>query len=119
VQSRKQTQTRNALRSLAVATVAGLCAASGLAAHAQSTAANVFGWGPAGGTVKVRSSTGLERHATINDKGHYIVHALPLGTYTVSLEREGKSVDTRSNIGLAVGRNAEIDFACPNDRCAR
>jgi hypothetical protein len=104
----------------AIAVAACFCTVSDFStAHAQSTAASIFGWGPAGQTVKVQSTSGMHRHATVNDKGRYNIHSLPLGTYTVTLEKDGKAVDTRRNIPLAVGRSAEIDFACVEDKCAK
>jgi hypothetical protein len=41
-----------------------------------------------------------------------------MSVYTVSLLKDGKAVDTRANIPVTVGRGAEVDFACPDDRCA-
>jgi hypothetical protein len=40
-----------------------------------------------------------------------------MGTYTVTLEKDGKVVDTRNKITLTVGKGAEVDFACANDKC--
>jgi hypothetical protein len=89
------------------------------AAHAQSTAGRVFGSAPAGQTVTVRSTSGVHRHATANDKGRYTIGSLPMGNYEVALEKDGKSTDKRSNIKLTVGGGAEIDFACEHDQCAK
>jgi hypothetical protein len=89
-----------------------------VAAQAQTTVGRVFGVGPSGGMVVAHGTTGARRHATINAKGRYVLSTLPLGVYTVTLEKDGKSVDTRSNINLTVGGGAEIDFACPHDQCA-
>lgn len=89
------------------------------AARAQETGGAIFGWGPAGRIVTVKGvSSGARRHATINDSGRYTIGRLPLGVYTVTLEKDGKPVDTRSNVTLKVGRGAEVDFACPDDQCA-
>ncbi|WP_239004482.1 carboxypeptidase-like regulatory domain-containing protein [Dyella caseinilytica] len=88
------------------------------AAHAQSTTATIFGQAPAGETVTALSSSGLHRHETVGEKGHYRIGSLPAGDYTVTLEKDGKTVDSRANIALIVGRGAEVDFACPNDQCA-
>jgi len=89
-------------------------------ATAQETGGKIFGWGPAGQTVAVKGVTsGMHRRATIHDDGRYSVTRLPLGIYTVTLEKDGKAADTRSNISLKVGRGAEVDFGCPNDQCAR
>lgn len=105
---------------LAIAIVLGVYGTVGFTAvHAQSTVAKVFGWAPAGQTITAHSSTsGARRHVQANAKGRYTISALPLGIYTVTLEKDGKAVDTRSNIPLTVGGGAEIDFACPHDQCA-
>ena len=106
---------------LAIAIALGAYGTAGFSAvHAQSsTAAKVFGWAPAGQTITAHSSTsGARRHAKANAKGRYVISALPMGSYTVTLEKDGKAVDTRSNISLTVGGGAEVDFACPRDQCA-
>lgn len=106
-------------RRLAGWVAACLLAFGSVNAMAQDTGGSIFGWGPAGQKVSVKGVTsGMHRHATVKSNGHYSVGRLPLGTYTVTLERDGKPVDSRSNINLTVGRGAEVDFACPNDQCA-
>ncbi|RDD81839.1 carboxypeptidase regulatory-like domain-containing protein [Dyella tabacisoli] len=87
-------------------------------AQAQGTTASIFGQAPAGATVTVHSTTGVRRHATVDAKGHYLIKPLSLSVYTVMLEKDGKTIETRSNIPLTVGGGAEVDFACPNDQCA-
>lgn len=97
----------------------GVYAAAGsVAVHAQATVGNVFGWAPSGETITVHSTSGVHRHTRANSKGRYNIGSLPMGIYTVALEKDGHAVDTRSNIKLTVGRGAEIDFACPQDQCA-
>lgn len=86
-------------------------------ARAQSTTSSVFGHAPAGGLVTASSAIGLHRHGTVNKQGRYKIGPLPTGDYIVTLEKDGKTVDTQHNITLLVGQNAEIDFACPNDHC--
>ena len=86
--------------------------------HAQATVGRVFGWAPAGETITAHSTSGIRRHAKANAKGRYTIGALPMGVYVVTLEKDGKAVDTRSNIKLTVGGGAEVDFACANDQCA-
>lgn len=113
------TRTARVMSRLAV--VAGMVATGGmlpLSAGAQGTTAHIFGQAPAGETVFAQSSTGLHRRVTVDAKGRYNLGNLPMSTYTVSLEKDGKTVDTRANIPLMVGRGAEVDFACPNDHCA-
>jgi hypothetical protein len=102
----------------AIAMVLGVTGlASSTTAHAQSTSATIFGQAPAGESVTALSSTGLHRHDTVNKKGRYKIGSLPAGDYTVTLEKDGQTVDTRSNVALIAGRGAEVDFACPNDQC--
>ncbi|QWT21401.1 carboxypeptidase-like regulatory domain-containing protein [Bacillus sp. NP157] len=86
-------------------------------AGAQSTAGSIFGHGPAGASVTAVSSNGSQRHATINSSGRYSLTPLPMGTYTVKLEKDGKLVDTMKNVPIVVGRGREVDFACENDKC--
>jgi hypothetical protein len=86
--------------------------------YAQATVGRVFGWAPAGETITAHSTSGIRRHAKANTKGRYTIGALPMGVYVVTLEKDGKAVDTRSNIKLTVGGGAEVDFACANDQCA-
>lgn len=104
-----------------LALVAGLAATGGmlpLSASAQSTTAHIFGQAPAGETVVAQSNDGLHRHVTVDADGRYSLRNLPMSVYTVSLLKDGKTVDTRANIPVVVGRGAEVDFACPNDHCA-
>jgi hypothetical protein len=51
-------------------------------------------------------------------QGAYTIGSLPLGIYTATLQKGEKTVDTRANIPLTVGRGAEVDFACDHDQCA-
>lgn len=86
-------------------------------ARAQSTTATIFGQAPAGAIVTAKSETGLHRHGAVNKQGRYKLSQLPMGDYSVMLEKDGKAVDTRSKISLLAGQNSEVDFACPNDHC--
>lgn len=88
------------------------------AVHAQSTTSAIFGQAPSGTIVTAHSTTGFQRHETVSKKGRYKITSLPTGDYTVTLQKDGQTVDTRPNIPLIVGRSAEVDFACPNDHCA-
>lgn len=106
------------LAAVMAAVMAGALASPG--AQAQETGATIFGWAPAGQTVTIKGVTsGTHRRTKVKDSGQYSVSRLPLGVYTVTLEKDGQSVETRSNISLKVGRGAEVDFACPEDHCAK
>jgi hypothetical protein len=100
--------------------IAGLAGSGTLSAPAgaQGTSASIFGQAPAGETIVAQSSSGLHRHVVVGSNGRYSLRNLPLSVYTVSLQKEGKAVDTRHNIPLTVSRGMEVDFACPNDHCA-
>jgi len=102
--------------SLAVAVVIG---AGSVAVNAQSTAGHVFGAAPAGQTIMAKSTTsGLSRHVKADAKGRYTLAALPVGVYTVTLEKDGRAVEQRSNVKLVVGRGIKVDFTCPQEGCA-
>ncbi|HET6631786.1 MAG TPA: TonB-dependent receptor [Rhodanobacteraceae bacterium] len=82
------------------------------AAYGQATSGAIFGDAPgaAGQTVRVVSSTGVTRTTTVAADGSYALRQLPLGTYTVTLMKNGQPVSTQSNINLTVGAGSEVDF---------
>ncbi|PTR33897.1 carboxypeptidase family protein [Luteibacter sp. OK325] len=106
------------LLGVATSVAVTLFATAAAPVQAQGTTASMFGQGPAGGVVTAKSDTGAQRHATISDSGRYKISPIPMGTYTVTLEKDGKVLDTRNKISLTVGKGAEVDFACENDKCA-
>jgi hypothetical protein len=112
-------RTKVSVWSLAIAIALGTYGAGGITTlHAQSTTGRIFGSAPAGQTIMVQGSSGAHRHSKANAQGRYTIASLPMGTYTVTLAKDEKTVDTRSNIDLTVGGGAEVDFACPHDQCA-
>ena len=108
----------NRSRRLFVAGTGVLLATYGSLCAAQGTSGGIFGHGPAGAEVVATSSSGAQRHATINAKGRYTIAPVTMGTYAVTLQKDGSDVDTRRNVAITVGRGAEVDFACPEDNCA-
>ena len=105
--------------SLALGVLIGIGGMAGSAAvKAQATAGNVFGLAPAGQTVTAKSVTsGLSRHVKVDAKGRYNIGALPVGTYTVTLEKDGAPVLRHENVPIVVGRGVKVDM-CPQDQCA-
>nr|WP_266170368.1 TonB-dependent receptor [Dyella subtropica] len=80
-------------------------------AFAQSTTGSIFGQAQAGETVAISGSTGITRQVTVDSSGRYRISNLPLGTYTVTLQRNGSTVDKRDNVNLVVNAGTEVSFA--------
>ncbi|SFS15244.1 TonB-dependent Receptor Plug Domain [Dyella sp. OK004] len=104
---RGQSLSRNAL-----AWVVGL-ALSGTV-FAQSTTGTIFG--TIGGDAKdmsvvVQGDNGVSRRIPVGADGRYQAGALPVGVYTVSLERQGAVVASREKIALRVSSGTQVDFA--------
>ncbi|MDF4002921.1 TonB-dependent receptor [Luteibacter sp. PPL552] len=85
------------------------------AVHAQSTTGGLNGSVPAGGneTIVIESGTGFRREVPVDARGRYAASQLPLGTYTVTLMRDGAVVDTRKDVTLRVGASTDVSFAAP------
>jgi outer membrane receptor for ferrienterochelin and colicin len=81
-------------------------------AFGQATTGSIFGQVPAGNgeTVTVRSTSGVTRQVAVDPSGRYNIGSLPLGSYTVTLQRDGETVDSRSNVTLRVGSGTEVSF---------
>ena len=81
------------------------------AVMAQSTTGSIFGQAEPGDTVTVTSaSTGLSRDASVDSTGRYRVSNLPVGTYTVTLKKDGNVVGTHDNIMLSPGSGNAVNF---------
>jgi outer membrane receptor for ferrienterochelin and colicin len=98
----------------ALAFAAGLGVAGG--ALAQSTTGTLVGQvaDHAGDTIVIQSTNGLVRQVPVDARGHYVAPQLPLGSYTVSLQQEGKTVDTRHNVELRVSAATNVSFSAPS-----
>ncbi|MGB5939269.1 MAG: carboxypeptidase-like regulatory domain-containing protein, partial [Rhodanobacter sp.] len=84
------------------------------AVYAQATTGSIFGQAQAGDSVLIKSSSGVTRQVDVDSTGHYTVGSLPLGNYTVTLQRNGQAVDSRSNVTLRVGAGTEVSFGAQN-----
>ncbi|TPG08217.1 TonB-dependent receptor [Rhodanobacter glycinis] len=84
-------------------------------ASAQSTTGTLVGQvaDHAGNTVLIQSSNGLVRQVPVDARGRYVAAQLPLGAYTVSLQQDGKTVDSRENVTLHVGAATNVSFSAP------
>jgi hypothetical protein len=64
----------------------------------------------AGAQVKVFSpSTGLSRTVAANDRGEYVASELPLGIYSVTVEKQGFRTTTLTEIPVSVGSPTRAD----------
>jgi outer membrane receptor protein involved in Fe transport len=81
-------------------------------AFGQSTTGSIFGQVPAGSgeTIVATSSTGVTRQVAVDADGRYNISSLPVGNYTVTLQHDGQTVDSRSNVSLRVGSGTEVSF---------
>ena len=97
---------------LVLTAVLGVCGLAGSgAAWAQSTVGMVFGKAPAGDTVSaVSTSTGVQREVHVASNGRYALRALPVGTYTITLQENGKPVLQHRNVPVVVGRGIKVDL---------
>jgi hypothetical protein len=82
----------------------------------QATTGSIFGQVPAGSadSVMIKNTSGLTRQVSVDASGRYNADALPLGTYTVTLQHDGQTVDSRSNVTLRVGSGTEVSFGSAN-----
>ncbi|UPG86466.1 TonB-dependent receptor [Luteibacter aegosomatis] len=91
------------------------CLAGAGVVHAQSTTGGLNGSVPAGGneSIVIESGTGFRREVPVDERGRYSASQLPLGTYTVTLMRDGAVIDTRKDVTLRVGASTDVSFAAP------
>ena len=76
----------------------------------QGTITDSTGAAVAGAQVKVFSTaTGLSRTVIANDRGEYAASELPLGTYSVTVEKQGFRTTTLTQIPVSVGSPTRAD----------
>ena len=99
------------------AVVLGLLCLTGLA-FGQSSQANVSGLVSdaqgavvVGAEVVIRSAaTGVATTVTTNESGLYALRALPIGKYTLSVEKAGFKKLVRTNVALTTGLSLELNL---------
>ena len=88
----------------------GLCFAG--AVQAQSTTGSLYGNVPAGEStsVTVSNNSGFSRSVPVDANGRYNFSTLPVGEYTVTLQRGGEAVGTR-RVMVRAGAGVDVSFA--------
>jgi Carboxypeptidase regulatory-like domain len=56
-------------------------------------------------------ATGFTREAQSNDEGYFVIPNLPIGTYTVTIKKEGFETQRHTNVILDAGTEGVIDAA--------
>ena len=83
-------------------------------AHGQATTGSIFGSAPAGETVVVTGSTGVQRTVTVDASGRYTVTNLPVGAYSVALMHDGQTLANKDNVTVKVSAGVEVSFGSNN-----
>jgi hypothetical protein len=100
-----------------ILTISILCVAALAPARAQTTTATLFGVVrdstgavvPQARVTATHANTSFTRSAPTDENGAYLIPNLPIGPYTVSVEKEGFHRFNQSGITLAVNENARVD----------
>lgn len=81
-------------------------------AWAQAVNGTIYGTVPVaqGETIQITGGAGYNRTITVGPSGKYSI-TLPVGTYTVSLLKDGKVVDSRTGVNPAAAGAVAVDFA--------
>jgi len=97
------------LKRKALTVALGLCFVGGV--QAQSTSGSIYGTvsDGEGATVVIANNSGLSRTVAVGADGEYNISSLPVGSYTVTLTRDGATVGTR-NITVLAGSGADVSF---------
>ena len=95
----------------AVAFLVFTCAASAQVASLEGDVKDINGQPLKGALVKI-DRLDIKGHYQVktDKKGHYFHTGLPLGTYKVTLEVDGKDVDNVSGVHLGLGDNPPLNF---------
>lgn len=98
------------LRRSALTVALGFCFAG--AVQAQSTSGGISGTvaGGEGSTVVISNNSGFSRTVSSDASGRYSVGSLPIGNYTVVVQRDGRAVGSK-DVTVIVGRTADVSFA--------
>lgn len=99
-------------RSLAVAVGSAMALAVAGTAWGQATSGTIYGSAPvaANETIQITGGAGYNHSFTVGENGRYSV-TLPVGTYTVSLVRDGEVVESRTGVSPAAAGAVAVNFS--------
>lgn len=102
-------QFKRGLKRSALTVALGLCVAGGV--HAQSTTGSIYGT-VAGGeaSVVISNNSGFSRSISADASGRYSLSTLPVGNYTITVQRDGQVVGTRE-VTIRAGAGIDVSFA--------
>jgi hypothetical protein len=110
----RSSSSHSSLRHKVLVLAIGSSMALGLAGTAwgQATSGTIYGSVPLGAneTVQITSTAGYSQTFNAGASGKYSV-TLPVGTYTVSLLRDGKVVESRSGVSPAAAGAVAVNFS--------
>ena len=90
--------------------VSGLLSAQTFRGGIQGTVTDTSGAAVAQAQVKiVNEGTGAERNLSTDDGGNYTAAELPLGTYTVTISKQGFATKSARGVQVVVSNNARLD----------
>lgn len=76
-----------------------------------NTTGTIFGQAEPGSTVVIENAnTGQSRTVQVDSEGRYRSPSLQVGTYRVTLQRDGSEVGMRDNVQVTIGGGAEVSF---------
>ena len=80
-------------------------------AFGQATTGTIFGQAPVanGETVQITGGAGFNRTIPVDDSGRYTV-TIPVGTYTVTLMKDGQAIQTKNGVTTRVAGSVQVDF---------
>jgi hypothetical protein len=104
---------RRTLKRTAMAVALGASLTSGIAFAQSNSSGVIFGDAATPGAVIhiENPNTGLTRDITTDSQGRYRATSLPVGTYTVTLQQNGQTVETRNNVQVRIGTGTNVSFA--------
>jgi hypothetical protein len=108
--SLRNSDLRHKLLVLAIGSSMGLACTG--TAWGQATNGTIYGSVPtaAGETIQITGGAGYNRSFDVGSTGKYSI-TLPVGTYTVSLLRDGKVVESRSGVSPAAAGAVAVNFS--------